>query len=144
MYILNFKFFYSKLEDKRICTKWYQAFPDCSLLLISSWIESWFVKVVLKYFNSSTHAKHYHQLLYCDFILHSDLDDMTMYLVLSAFTSSPISLLATKKTCHHPIIYYYYYHHHFKFILDQLLLHGGIWYVQMSTRESHLPQHFTN
>jgi len=36
---------------------------------------------------------------------------MTMYLVLSAFTFSPIYLLATQ---------------HFKFILAHLLLHGSI------------------
>ena len=39
LYILIFIFLNSKLEDKRIGTKWYQAFPDFNLLLISSWIE---------------------------------------------------------------------------------------------------------
>ena len=43
LYILIFKFLDSKLEDKRFCTEWQQAFPDFSLLLISSWIEFWFV-----------------------------------------------------------------------------------------------------
>jgi hypothetical protein len=31
-----FKCLGSKLEDKRFCTEWQQAFPDFSLLLISS------------------------------------------------------------------------------------------------------------
>ena len=53
-YILIFKFLDSKLGDKRFCTEWQQAFPDFSLLLISSWIEFWFVKVVHKHLNSST------------------------------------------------------------------------------------------
>jgi hypothetical protein len=38
LYILTFKFCYSKLEDKRFCTEWQEAFPDFNLLLISSWI----------------------------------------------------------------------------------------------------------
>ena len=46
LYILIFKFFDSKLEDRRFCTAW-QAFPDFSLLLLSSWIEFRFVKVVV-------------------------------------------------------------------------------------------------
>jgi len=38
LYIVIFKFLDSKLEDKRFCTEWWQAFPDFNLLLISSWI----------------------------------------------------------------------------------------------------------
>jgi hypothetical protein len=41
---LIFKFLDSQLEDKRLHTEWNQAFPDFHLLLISSWIELWFVK----------------------------------------------------------------------------------------------------
>jgi len=37
LYILIFKFLDSKLEDKRFCTEWQQAFPDFNLPLISSW-----------------------------------------------------------------------------------------------------------
>ena len=54
LYILIFKFSDSNLEDKRFCTKWQQAFPDLNLLLISSRIEFWFVKVVPKYLNNYT------------------------------------------------------------------------------------------
>jgi len=35
--------------------------------------------------------------LYCDSVLHSDLRDMAMYVVFSAFTSRPVSILATTK-----------------------------------------------
>jgi hypothetical protein len=34
--ILILKFLDCKLEDKRFCTEWLQAFPDFNLLLISS------------------------------------------------------------------------------------------------------------
>jgi len=35
LFILNFKFLFSKLEDKIFCTEWQQAFTDFNLLLIS-------------------------------------------------------------------------------------------------------------
>jgi len=50
MYALIFKFLDSKLHNKGFCTEWQQAFPDFSLLLISSWIEFWYVKVVSQIF----------------------------------------------------------------------------------------------
>ena len=63
LYTLFFKFLDSNLEDKRFCTEWYQAFPDLNLLLISSAIEFWFVKVVPKYYE-------YHHNLCCFMIFH--------------------------------------------------------------------------
>ena len=45
--ILIFVFLDRKLEEKRNCTEWQQSL---TLLLISSWIEFWFVKVVPKYY----------------------------------------------------------------------------------------------
>ena len=54
LYILIFICLDSKLGDKRFCTKWLQAFPDFSVLLISYWQEFWFLKVVPKYLDSST------------------------------------------------------------------------------------------
>ena len=39
LYILIFKFLDSKLEDKRFCTEWWQAYHYFSVFLISSWIE---------------------------------------------------------------------------------------------------------
>ena len=57
LYILIFKFLDSNLEYKSFCTEWQQAFPDLNLLLISSGIEFWSVKVVPKYLNSSTLSK---------------------------------------------------------------------------------------
>ena len=51
--ILLFIFLDSKLEDKRSCTEWAPAFPDFSLLLISSWIELIIIIIIIiasKYF----------------------------------------------------------------------------------------------
>jgi len=41
--LVLFKFLDSKMEDKRSCTEWYQAFPHFNLLLIFSWREFWFL-----------------------------------------------------------------------------------------------------
>ena len=38
LYILIFKFLDGKLDDKRFCTEWLQAFPNFNLLLVSPWI----------------------------------------------------------------------------------------------------------
>jgi len=67
------------------------------LHVMRSWIEFWFVNVVPKHVNSSTLSKD----LLSSFILWLHLEfwprNMNMYLVLSAFTSSPVSLLRTIK-----------------------------------------------
>jgi len=97
LYILIFKFLDSNLEDQRFCTEWQQALPDLNLLLISSAIEFWFIKVVPKYLNSSTLSKVLLSILTL-WIRHAFWSrDMTMYLVLSALTSSPIFLVAATK-----------------------------------------------
>jgi hypothetical protein len=57
LYILIFIFLDRKLENKSFCTEWYQMFPYFNLLLISSWIEFWYVRLVPKYLNSSTLSK---------------------------------------------------------------------------------------
>ena len=57
LYIIIFIVFDSKLEDKRFCTDWKQAFPHFNLRLISAWIEFWSIKIVPKYLNSSTLSK---------------------------------------------------------------------------------------
>ena len=77
LYISIFKFLDAKLENKRFCSEWQQAFPYHNLLLISSWIEFWFLKVVPKYFNSSTLSKELQVLsiiYYLLFALHSNLE----------------------------------------------------------------------
>jgi len=81
LYILIFKFLNSKLEDKIFCTC-----PDFCLLLISSWIQFWFVKVVPKYLNSSKATMSVFVLW-----LHPAFWywDMSMYLDLSAFSCLP-------------------------------------------------------
>ena len=68
-----------------------------NLLLISSWIEFWFVMVVSKYLNCSTLSK---ELLPISVLWLRPalwLQHMTMHLVLSTFTSIPVCLLATTK-----------------------------------------------
>jgi len=57
LYILISIFLDSKPEHKRFCTEWQPALPDCNLLLISTWIQFWFVKVVPKYLNCSNLSK---------------------------------------------------------------------------------------
>ena len=54
MRILIFILLDSTLEGTRFCTEWSQAFPYLNLLLISSWIEVWFIRFVPKYMNCST------------------------------------------------------------------------------------------
>jgi hypothetical protein len=67
LYILIFKFSDSKLEDKRFSVQWKQAFPKFNLLLTSSWIEFWFVKVVPKYLN----LRLCRNIYYCNLCQHS-------------------------------------------------------------------------
>ena len=58
--------------------------PDFNLILISSWIEFWFVKFVPKYFNSSTLSKELLSIFILWLCPAFWSRDMTMYLVLSA------------------------------------------------------------
>ena len=92
---LNLYIFGLQPGRQKICAKWQQSSRDFKLFLIPSWIELWFVKVVPKYLNCSILSK---ELLWV-FILwfHPAFwyRNMAMYLVLSAFTSSSVSLLAT-------------------------------------------------
>ena len=57
LYLLIFIFLCNKLGDIRFRTEWMQAFPDCNLLLIFSWMELWFAKVVPNYLKCSTSSK---------------------------------------------------------------------------------------
>jgi hypothetical protein len=68
IYILIFKFLDNKLEAK------HSASNDFSLLLISSRMEFWYVKVVPKYLNFPSFQRNYYQFSYHDFVLHSDLE----------------------------------------------------------------------
>jgi hypothetical protein len=60
LYILIFKFLDSKLEDKRFCTEWQQAFPD------STPIENW-TQVYMNLFIRN--SPYYHLLKYLLFHL---------------------------------------------------------------------------
>ena len=72
--ILIFKFFDSKLEDKRFCTEWKQAFPDFNMLLVSSWMEVWFVQFFLNIWILPPFQKNNYQFSYYNFVLHSHLE----------------------------------------------------------------------
>ena len=86
---------HNELKDKRFCTECYQAFHVFILLSISSWVEFWFVKVVPKYLSSSTLSKELLPVFILWLRPAFRSRDMTTYWVLSAFTSSPVYLLAT-------------------------------------------------
>ena len=72
--ILIFKFLYNKPEDKRFYIEWYQAFPDFNLLLISSWIEFWFVRFASTYLDCPTLLYDLLSIFILWFVLHSDLE----------------------------------------------------------------------
>jgi hypothetical protein len=55
---LTFTFPDIRREDRRLRTEWQQAFPEFSLLLISSCMQFWSVSVVLRYLNFATSSKH--------------------------------------------------------------------------------------
>jgi hypothetical protein len=74
------------------------SIPWLQLLLISSWMECWYIRVVTKYLNCSTLSKDLLSVFTLWFHPTFWSRDMTMYFVLSAFTSSPVPLLATTKT----------------------------------------------
>jgi hypothetical protein len=44
----------SRRENKMIWTEWWQALPECNLLLVSPWIKFRFVNVFPKYLNCDT------------------------------------------------------------------------------------------
>jgi hypothetical protein len=90
---LIFAFLDSNQEGKRFCTERYQAFPDFNRLLIPSWMEFRLVRVVPKYLNFFTLSKDLLSIFMLWFCPAFWFRDMTMYLVFSAVTSRPISLL---------------------------------------------------
>jgi hypothetical protein len=106
LYILIFKFLESKLEDKDPAPN-YSKHPVFNLLLISSWIEFWFVKIVPKCLNSSTLSKDLLSIFIPWLLSVFWSRDVTIYLVLSAFTSSPVSSLTiTKALQQHAITFH--------------------------------------
>ena len=64
--IMIFIFLVSKLEDKRFCTEWKEAFPDFSLLLMSIWMEFLFVRVFPNIWIEPTFNRIYYLSSYCD------------------------------------------------------------------------------
>jgi hypothetical protein len=84
----------NKLADRTMWSN--QSFPEFNLLLISSRIKFWFVRIFPKDLNSATFSKHLLYILCCDCLAFCSRDKNT-YLVFSAFTSRPAYLLVTKK-----------------------------------------------
>ena len=74
LYILLFTFLDSKLEDKRFCTEWWEAFPEFNPLLISSWIDCDSLRLFPNFWNVPNFQGKYYQFLCCYFILQSDLE----------------------------------------------------------------------
>jgi hypothetical protein len=76
-YILTFKTLDSRREDRRLWTEWLQAFPEFSLLLISSCMQFWSDRVVLRYLNSATSSKDLFAIFMLFFVLSSDYMTLT-------------------------------------------------------------------
>jgi hypothetical protein len=55
LYILVYMFLDSGRDHSRVCTKWKRALPEFNLLLISLWIQFWFVGIIPMYLNFATH-----------------------------------------------------------------------------------------
>jgi hypothetical protein len=85
LYILIFTILGSRLEDKRFCTEWQQAFPECSLLFIYSRMEFESVRVVHKYSNWSALSKDLLSISMLWFLPASWSRDVIRYLVYSGF-----------------------------------------------------------
>jgi hypothetical protein len=74
-----------------------QALPEVSLLLISFWIEFWYVTVVPKYFNCDAFSNYLFPIFMRRFSLAFWWRGGNKYLVLSTSISRPTSLLASVK-----------------------------------------------
>lgn len=81
LYILIFIFLDIKMEDKKFCIKWQQALPEVNVLLISSRVEFWIVRVMSNYLICFTHSNNllpFFLLRYCP---SSWSRDMNIYLL---------------------------------------------------------------
>ena len=101
---LIFKLQDNKLEDKRLCTEWQQSFPDFNMLLIFSLIQFSFLNVFTKYLKSSNISKDQFSIFVLWIRPSFWSRYKAMYLVLSAFTTSPFSLLAITKDSAFPFV----------------------------------------
>jgi hypothetical protein len=90
----SFKFLEMRRKDNRFWTKWYSA-PEFNLLLISSWMQ---FEVVPMYLTFARFSKDLLAVVRLWFSPVFWWRDITIYLVLSVFISSPISLLASNRT----------------------------------------------
>jgi hypothetical protein len=88
--VLTFTFLDSRREDRRLWTQWQQAFPEFSLLLISSCMQFWSVIVVPRHLNFAASSKGpilcLYAMLFCPTFWKPDIN---IYLVFSGFASRP-------------------------------------------------------
>jgi hypothetical protein len=104
-----------KWEDKRLWTVWRQAFHIFSLLLISLWMQTWFVNNDPKYFNSATFSKNLLATFICIFwpllwwwYEHVVLPMFTAWPT-SSWLSNTASVIFLWYLCSHPINYHHQY-----------------------------------
>ena len=99
LYVLIFIFLDSTLGKHKILHQMIASIPWLQFVPINSWIEFWLICQDCSQIYELNLSKEL--LLIFMLWLHPAFWswDMTMYLVLSAFTSSPISLLVATKTC---------------------------------------------
>ena len=88
--ILLFALLESKLENKRFCTEWEQAFPAFSHLLNSSRLEFWFLRALSKYLNCSAILKDLLPIFALWFCRALPSRHVTVYWVFSAYIDSSI------------------------------------------------------
>ena len=92
--ILIFTFVGSKLHSRWFCTRWQQAFPKCTLLLlISFWMQFWYVSVIHKYLNFPHTSKGF---ITCVYVLWFCAGccwwNRNIFSAFSTFASRPFSL----------------------------------------------------
>jgi hypothetical protein len=83
LYILTFNFLDNRREGKRLWTEWQQAFPEFSLLLISSCSQFSYVSVVPRYLNFATYSKDLFAISMLRFCPTFWLRDINIYIVFS-------------------------------------------------------------
>jgi hypothetical protein len=97
LYISTYTLLVIRREDKRFWRQRYQAFPNSDLLLIPSWMQFWFVSVILKYLNFDTFSKALLAILMLRFC--PAFRSTYTYLVFPVFASRTTSSLASISFC---------------------------------------------